>query len=78
MSKTVYGTMNAAPQEGFSIVESGSQNVPDGIEEALESVAPKDPTKSNRSAIRANRNPYEPMRYDAPERLIPGGRRGQR
>jgi hypothetical protein len=78
MSQTGYGTVNAAPQEGFSIVESGAQNAPDGIEEALESVAPKDPTKSNRSAIRANSKPYEPMRYDAPERLIPGGRRGQR
>ena len=78
MSKTGYGTVNAAPQGGFSIVESGAQNAPDGIEEALESVAPKDPTTSNRSAIRANSKPYEPMRYDAPERLIPGGRRGQR
>ena len=78
MSQTGYGTVNAAPREGFSIVESDAQNAPDGIEEALKSVAPKDPTTSNRSAIGANKNPYEPMRYDAPERRIPGGRRGQR
>ena len=77
MSKTS-GTVMAQPQDGWSLTPRDAVNAPDGIEEALESVAPKDPTKSNRSAIGANKNPYEPMRYDAPERLIPGGRRGQR
>ena len=71
-------TVMMQPQGDWSLTPRDATNVPDGIEEALESVAPKDPTKSNRSAIRANRKPYEPMRYDAPERLIPGGRRGQR
>ena len=71
-------TVMMQPQDGWSSRALDATNAPDGIEEALESVAPKDPTKSNRSAIRENRKPYEPMRYDAPERLIPGGRRGQR
>jgi hypothetical protein len=71
-------TVMMQPQDGWSSRALDAANAPDGIEEALESVAPKDPTKSNRSAIRANRKPYEPMRYDAPERLIPGGRRGKR
>ena len=78
MSAPGAGTVMMQPQEGWGIEESGPQGAPDKIGAALNSVAPKDPTISNRSAIRANRNPYEPMRYDAPERFIPGGRRGQR
>ena len=77
-SATGSGTVRMQPQDGWSSRALDAANAPDGIEEALESVASKDPTQSNRSAIRANRKPYEPMRYDAPERLIPGGRRGQR
>ena len=64
MSKTGYGTVNAAPQGGFSIVESGAQNAPDGIEEASVSA---DALNAVGGMPTANQKPasYNPAMQDA-------------